>query len=47
MDWAHGIRPMVWITEKIAFIVEVPNFWKHMKYPHMFTNHNNLNQQSH
>jgi hypothetical protein len=21
--------------------------WKPMKYPHMFTNHNNPNQQSH
>ncbi len=33
--------------QRNSLIVEVPNFWKPMKYPHMFTNHNNLNQQSH
>ncbi len=27
-------------------VVGVPNLWKPMEYPHKFTNHNNLNQQT-
>ncbi len=28
-------------------VIEVPNLWKPMKYPHMFTNYSNHNQESH